>query len=191
MRLEFLSLRPASGWPNAAPDPGGSASWLERLGAFVRAVGIVAACVLIPAQILVSLSYLVGRRIFNVPVTPLQELEWHFFFTLVFLTLGAALLADRHVRIDILRARLGERARAYIEIAGFVFALLPAAASLIYFGGQFAWESYLTGENSRAALGLPWRWIVKSMIPVGGLLLLAAGLVLTARNLSILRESRP
>ena len=69
---------------------------LDRLEALVRNVGIVAACTLIPAQILVGVSYLTGRKLSQFSITPLQELEWHFFFILVFLTLGAALLADRH-----------------------------------------------------------------------------------------------
>lgn len=92
---------------------------LVRLGVLVRTVGVVAACILIPGQIVVALLYLGGRRFFRMPITPLQELEWHFFFALVFLTIGAALLADRHVRIDIVRERLSERTRAKIEIAEF------------------------------------------------------------------------
>ena len=76
---------------------------LDRLEALVRNVGVIAACILIPAQILVGVSYLTGRKVSQFSITPLQELEWHFFFILVFLTLGAALLAERRVRIDIVR----------------------------------------------------------------------------------------
>lgn len=162
---------------------------LERLGVVVRTVGVVAACILIPSQILVALLYLGGRRFFRMPITPLQELEWHFFFALVFLTIGAALLADRHVRIDIVRERLSERARARIEITGFFLALMPCCIALIYFGGLSAWDAFALGERSRAALGLPWRWIVKSTIPIGGLLLFSAGLVITARNIAKLRDA--
>lgn len=163
---------------------------LERLGGLVRTVGVVAACILIPGQILVALLYLGGRRFFRLPITPLQELEWHFFFALVFLTIGAALLADRHVRIDIVRERLSERARARIEIAGFFLALMPCCVALVYFGGLGAWDAFITGERSRAGLGLPWRWIVKSTIPIGGLLLFSAGLVITARSIAKLRNAQ-
>ncbi|MFH1346372.1 MAG: TRAP transporter small permease subunit [Pseudomonadota bacterium] len=158
-------------------------SHIERL---VRGIGILAACLLIPGQVLVSLTYLLGSRLLKIPLTPLQELEWHFFFALVFLTLGSALLADHHVRIDILRARFPERIRARIEIAGFLLALLPFCLAVIYFGALSAWDAFLSGERSRAALGLPYRWIIKSMVPLGGLLLLLAGCAVTARNFEVL-----
>ncbi len=162
---------------------------LVWLGVLVRTVGVVAACILIPGQIVVALLYLGGRRFFRMPITPLQELEWHFFFALVFLTIGAALLADRHVRIDIVRERLSERTRAKIEIAGFFLALMPCCIALVYFGGLGAWNAFIIGERSPAGLGLPWRWIVKSTIPIGGLLLFSAGLVITAHNIKKLRNA--
>ena len=164
--------------------------WLDQLEGAIRHVATLGACILIPAQLVVSITYVVGRRLFNVPITPLQELEWHFFFALVFLTLGAALLADRHVRIDIVRDRLSPRSRAWIEIVGFVIALLPFCAALIYFGTTAAWESFLIGERSRVALGLPWRWIIKSFVPLGGLLLLLSGIVVTGRNVEVLLSKR-
>lgn len=160
---------------------------LERLGAIVHAIAVTAACLLIPAQIIVSLFYVIGRKFFHVPSTSLQELEWHFFFALVFLTLGGALLADRHVRVDILRQRLSNHALAKIEIVGFVVALLPFCLAVTYFGTIAAWDSFLVGERAHAARGLPWRWIIKSIVPLGCFLLLLAGMVVTARNIALLR----
>jgi len=142
--------------------------------------------VLIPAQIFISLFFVIGRNFFFVPSTALQELEWHFFFAIVFLTLGGALLADRHVRVDVLRQRLPDRARASIEIVGFFVALLPFCLAVTYFGSIAAWDSYWVGERSRAGMGLPRRWIIKAVIPFGSSLLLLAGMVVTARNVALL-----
>lgn len=162
---------------------------LDRVAAFVRAVGLVAACVLLPAQIVLSAGSVIARRFLHFQLTPLQELEWHLFFALVFLTLGSAYLADRHVRIDILRDRMSVRTRAVIEIGGFFLALLPFSLIVIYLGTIPAWDAFTVGERSRAPLGLSHRWVIKSMIPVGALLLLLAGLVVTFRNFKLL--SRP
>jgi TRAP-type mannitol/chloroaromatic compound transport system permease small subunit len=161
---------------------------LQRLGAMVRGIGIAAACILIPAQVMISITYVMGRKIFQIPITPLQELEWHSFFALVFLSLGATLLADRHVRIDIVRARLPERVRIVVEIVGFFVALLPFCLAVIYFGGDAAMKAFATGEHSAAALGLPFRWIIKATVPIGGLLLLCAGCVATARHIQHLKN---
>jgi TRAP-type mannitol/chloroaromatic compound transport system permease small subunit len=107
----------------------------------------------------------------------------------VFLTLVSAYLADRHVRIDIIRDRMSERTRALIEIGGFLLALLPFSLIVLYLGTIPAWDAFIIGERSRAPLGLSHRWIIKSMIPVGALLLLLAGLVVTARNFKVLLRS--
>jgi TRAP-type mannitol/chloroaromatic compound transport system permease small subunit len=161
----------------------------DRVAAFVRIVGLVAACVLLPAQIVLSAGAVVARRFFHIQLTPVQELEWHLFFALVFLTLGSAYLADRHVRIDIVRDRMSERTRALIEIGGFFLALLPFSLIVLYLGSLPAWDAFVLGERSRAPLGLSHRWIIKSMIPIGALLLLLAGFVVAFRNFKIL--SRP
>ena len=159
---------------------------LDRVAALVRIAGLVAACVLLPAQIVLSAGSAIARRFFHFQLTPVQELEWHLFFALVFLTLGSAYLADRHVRIDILRDRMSERTRALIEIGGFFLALLPFCLIVLYLGAIPAWDAFIIGERSRAPLGLSHRWIIKSMIPVGALLLLLAGLVVTFRNFKLL-----
>jgi TRAP-type mannitol/chloroaromatic compound transport system permease small subunit len=163
---------------------------IDRIATLVRVAGLGAAYILLPIQIVLSVGYVIARQFFHFQLTPWQELEWHLFFALVFLTLGNAYLADRHVRIDIVRDRMSERTRAMIEIAGFFLALLPFALVLIYLGTTPAWDSFMVGERSRAPLGLPYRWIIKSMIPVGALLLLLSGVVVTLRNVRILSRSR-
>lgn len=162
----------------------------DRIATLVRIAGLGAAYILLPIQIVLSVGYVVAREFFYFQLTPWQELEWHLFFALVFLTLGSAYLADRHVRIDIVRDRMSERSRAMIEIAGFFLALLPFALLLIYLGSTLAWDAFIMGERSRASLGLSHRWIIKSMIPIGSLLLLLAGVVVTLRNMRILRRLR-
>ena len=163
---------------------------LERAAALVRVVGVVAACVLLPMQIVLGVGYVIARKFLSFQLTPFQELEWHLFFALVFLTLGSAYLADRHVRIDIVRDRLSERTRAVIEIGGFLLALLPFCLIIVYLGTLTTWDAFIIGERSRAPLGLSDRWIIKAMIPIGALLLLLAGTVVATRNLKLLGQSR-
>lgn len=164
-------------------------SALDRISTLVRGAGLFAAYVLLPIQIVLSVGYVVARQFLHFQLTPLQELEWHLFFALVFLTLGSAYLSDRHVRIDIVRDRMNERTRAAIEILGFFLALLPFTLILLYLGSIPAWDAFVIGERSRAPLGLSHRWIIKSLIPIGALLLLLAGTVVTARNFKLLSRS--
>lgn len=159
--------------------------FLERI---VHAVGKFGFLVLIPAQLLVAIFFLLGRQVMVLPATLLQELEWYLFMTMVFLSFGVALLNDRHVRIDVLRDRLPSRTRAWIEVIGFFIALLPCFLLITWLGASAAWDSFLTDERSRSPTGMPWRWIVRGAVPVGAALVIMAGFVQTWRNIVLLRR---
>ena len=104
----------------------------ERLERLVHGIGVLACYVLLPAQIGIAVFYIVARKFLDFPLTPLQELEWHFFFALVFLTFGMAHLADRNVRMDIITDRISPTTRAAIELVGFFVGLLPLAIAIYY-----------------------------------------------------------
>lgn len=157
---------------------------MER--AIARLGALVAWVTLIPL-IAVSVYDIVGRQFFNTGSTLLQELEWHLFLALVMLCLGYAYVQDAHVRIDLLRGHLQPRTRALIELLGCLFVLLPFCLVLLVYGSETAYQSFLQMERSRAPLGLPFRWIIKAVVPAGGLLLLLAGLSIAIRNLLYLR----
>jgi TRAP-type mannitol/chloroaromatic compound transport system permease small subunit len=146
--------------------------WLSALVAWVTLIPLIA----------VSVYDMVGRQFFHVGSTRLQELEWHLFLALVMLALGYAYLRDAHVRIDLVRGRLAPRTRAWIELFGCALVLTPFCVVLIVHGGELALNAFATTERARAPLGLPMRWIIKSTLPVGGLLLLLAGLSIAIRN---------
>lgn len=155
----------------------------------VRRIGAAVAFVLLPVLIAVTVFDVVGRQYGNVGSSRLQELEWYLFFGLVLLTFGSTYVTDGHVRIDVLRARLTPRAQAWIEAFGCALLLLPACAMIVVYGIDSAVLSFEQGERSRAALGLPYRWIVKSLVPAGMGLLLLAGLAAFLR--ALLELSRP
>lgn len=105
----------------------------------------------------------------------LLELQWHFHAALFMLTLGFAYNHNVHVRIDMLVSNAGARVRAWIELVGIVVFLLPFTAALVWWGSQYAYQSYSFNEVSDMAGGLGARWIVKTMIPLGALLLMISG----------------
>ena len=137
--------------------------------------GTLAAMVFLPGLIVVSIFDITGRRLMHFSSTPLQELAWHFFFACVMFAIGYTYIRDRHVRVDIVRERLSSRAKARLERFLLIVFLLPLCLILFWFGARMAWLSFVQDEGSRAALGLSARWIIKSALPVGALLLFLAG----------------
>ncbi|MEZ5757059.1 MAG: TRAP transporter small permease subunit [Emcibacteraceae bacterium] len=113
----------------------------------------------------------IGRRFMNVGSVALQELEWHFHGALFLLCLGFTYMEDAHVRVDLLRENFSERTNRLIEIIGCLVFLLPYCGVVIYFGIDFTMKSYTAGEMSANTNGLPYRFIIKSLLPIGFLLL--------------------
>ena len=76
------------------------------------------------------------------------------------------LAPQRRQRIlDIVSARLSERSRAWIDLFGGIFMLLPAAAIICWFGWSAFLESYRISETSPDAGGLL-RWPIKLVVPL-------------------------
>ena len=145
----------------------------KHLNRFVTAIGKAAAWASI-ALIAVILADVILRRYFVIGSAKLQELEWHLHGTLFLLTLGFAYLHGAHVRIEILREKWSARTKAWVELAGILIFLLPFTLTAIWFGVDYVKMSYLNHEVSASLTGLPYRWIIKSMLVAGlGLLTLA------------------
>jgi TRAP-type mannitol/chloroaromatic compound transport system permease small subunit len=117
-------------------------------------------------------------------------MEWHLFSLVILFGVGYGLRHEGHVRVDFIYDRLSDRKKALINIMGTVFMLIPLA--LLIFAGSFGYvnDAYTTGEISEDPGGLPYRWIIKSMIPLSFafLLLSATGYVL--KNIKIIREAK-
>ncbi len=145
--------------------------------------------------LVITLVLLVGydvsmRYLFRSGSIGIQELEWHL-FSIIFL-IGAAytLKLDEHVRLDILYRSgfLNDRFRAWIDVFGALFILLPFCLLIIISAWPFVSQAYIHNEASPDPGGLPARWIIKTMIPVGFCMLLIQGIAEVIKKLSIALE---
>lgn len=135
---------------------------------------------------LVVMFDVISRRFFVLGSTKLQELEWHLHIIVFIFCLAYGYLANTHVRIDLFRGRMSERAQHWIELIGCVLIVIPYCSLLVYFGTVFALESYTSGESSSAGTGLPHRWIIKSLLTIGLGTLLLSGFAVIAHRLVLL-----
>jgi TRAP-type mannitol/chloroaromatic compound transport system permease small subunit len=104
--------------------------------------------------------------------------------------LSYALVHDQHVRVDVLAERWPKRRRARIEIFAMLFLVVPFAAVILVDSIEFIEFSYRLNERSRSPGGLPYRWILKSVIPLAMGLVILAALARTAHMVAILRAKR-
>ena len=108
--------------------------------------------------------------------TRLQEMEWHLHATLFLLALGYGYVHDAHVRIELVRDTLRPRTRAWIELFGALLFMVPYCYVVIEYGSENALRAYNIGEGSDALTGLPYRFIIKGMLPLGFVFVALAGL---------------
>lgn len=105
------------------------------------------------------------RYIFNDVSIALQELEWHLFATMFMLGIPYTLTQEGHVRVDIIYERLSQKGKSIIDIFGGLILLLPFSLLVAWYGIDFTKESFLLGESSGDPGGLPYRWLIKAVIP--------------------------
>lgn len=123
------------------------------------------------ALIGVIITQVVMRYGFNNGLVFLEELMWHLYAIAFMFGISYAMVNDAHIRVDIVHMKLSRRMKHFWEIFGIIVFLLPF---LIIIGLQsFDWvlESYRLNESSSDPTGLPYRWLIKAVIPLSFLLL--------------------
>lgn len=136
--------------------------------------------------VLVVFVDVVMRYALNISFVFTQELEWHLFSAVFLLGAGYTLLHDGHVRVDIIYQAVSEKTRAWINLIGVIFFLIPGCYLIIYTSYNFTYESWSTLEGSGDPGGIPYRFLIKSAIPIGFGLLLIQGFSLGIKSFLIL-----
>jgi len=105
-----------------------------------------------------------------------QELEWHIFAVLFLVAAAYTLKADSHVRVDVFYTMLSPRGQAWVNLLGALIFLIPFSLLIIKTSSGFISMSWMIQETSPDPGGLPYRYILKAMIPIGFSLVLLQGI---------------
>jgi TRAP-type mannitol/chloroaromatic compound transport system permease small subunit len=154
-------------------------SWIDALNDRVgRAVSW--ATLLLVA---VTFTDVVMRYFFNKSYVFTQELEWHIFAFIFLMGAGYTLKIDGHVRVEVFYGRMGPKGRAWINLIGVLFFLIPSCAIFIKTSIPFVVKSFRIMESSPDPGGIPFRFLLKGCIPAGYALMLLQGLSLGINSL--------
>ena len=148
--------------------------WIDVLNEYIGR-GVAWVTVLLVVVIFVDV---VMRYAFNTSFVFTQELEWHLFGFIFLIGAGYTLLHDGHVRVDIIYQRLGWKGRAWVNLLGVLFFLIPGCLMVISTSWKFTMTSFAMLEGSPDPGGIPFRFIVKGFIPAGFVLLILQGISL-------------
>jgi TRAP-type mannitol/chloroaromatic compound transport system permease small subunit len=106
------------------------------------------------------------RYVFNTGTVWSQELEWHLMAPICLFGMSYALRHGEHVRVDVMFAGFTQRSKYFV---GFVSSLILMAISviIIWLSINYVMQSWSVAEGSANPGGIPARYVLKSLIPIG------------------------
>ncbi len=145
---------------------------------------------LIFAAVVVSSVNAVVRKVFDTSSNAWLELQWVLFSAVFLLCSPWTLIANEHIRIDIVNHQLPKRVRNWIDLIGHAFFLLPLTIIMTWLGIPFFLASWSVSEQSFSAGGLP-QWPAKALVSIGFALLFLQGISELIKRASVMRGLIP
>ena len=137
---------------------------------FIERIGMLSALILYLLVALVVYDA-TARYLFHTGSIALQELEWHLFDGVILLAISYTLKHNSHVRVDIFYEHFSVRTKKIIEVISILFFILPFSFLILYVAYEFVLISFEQMEASSNPGGLPYRFMVKSLMLAGFALL--------------------
>jgi TRAP-type mannitol/chloroaromatic compound transport system permease small subunit len=156
-----------------------NAARIIRLAALIdrfnTAIGRAASwCAL--AIVLIGFAVVLLRYVLGIGSIWLQESILYAHAALFLLAAAWTLKEGGHVRVDVFYASASPRTKAWIDLLGALLLLLPFCIAIIWFSLPYVGRSWAILERSRETSGLPFVYLLKTLIPVFAVLLALQGL---------------
>ena len=152
---------------------------LKRLQAaldqFARLTGHLAAWLSL-ALVLLTVAVVVLRYGFSYGNIGLQEATLYLHAALFMLGMAYTLSLDEHVRVDIFYRRWPPARRALVDLLGTLLFLVPLCLALLILCWDYVLVSWTRQEGSADAGGLPYVYVLKSLLLLMPALLLVQAL---------------
>jgi TRAP-type mannitol/chloroaromatic compound transport system permease small subunit len=162
-----------------------STSAVRRIEALIDVIGMATRYLTLAMIALVATNVLL-RYAFSLGSVWAQEMEWHLLAAVILFGMSYSMQRGDNVRVDVFYANFSPRKKFVINVFSN---LLMLAIALIFIKLSIAYvaQSYSIAEGSPDPGGIPLRWIVKGLIPLGfGLLALHS----VAATLRLIMEER-
>ncbi|MCB9959521.1 MAG: TRAP transporter small permease subunit [Rhodospirillaceae bacterium] len=161
------------------PAPGGTL-WADRVDVLNRWVGRTVRWAVLGVM-LIQFGAVVMRYVFGTSEIFVQESILYLHAFLFMLGAGYTLLHDGHVRVDIFYGEASPRGRAWVDLLGTLFLLMPTCLALIWYTLPSAINAWSILEGPISVGGIPASFLLKSLPPVFAALILIQGLAMALR----------
>jgi TRAP-type mannitol/chloroaromatic compound transport system permease small subunit len=157
----------------------------DRIDRINAAIGRAAAwcCLFI---VLVQFAVVVMRYAFDIGFIWVQESIMYGHAALFMLAAAWTLQVGGHVRVDIFYADASPRTKALVDLFGALVFLLPFALVLVLLSVPYVARSWEIFERSRESSGLPFVYLLKTLIPLFAVLMALQGVAQAIRAARVL-----
>tara|TARA_B100000676_G_scaffold303734_1_gene354737 strand:+ start:3495 stop:4040 length:546 start_codon:yes stop_codon:yes gene_type:complete len=164
--------------------------WQQWLTGFTTLVGRSSAWLAL-LLVLGMVLVVVLRYGFGIGNIALQESLTYLHGSLFMLGIAYTLAEDEHVRVDVLYQRFSPRGRAWVNLLGTLFLLLPVCVAIFWLSLDYVASSWREQEAS-ANGGLPFVYLLKTLLLVLPALLTVQALAEVLRHgLTLLGAAPP
>ncbi len=168
------------------PTAAGIRTGIER---FTDLTGRATSWLALVIVVLMAVNVLL-RYLFSAGTVWAQELEWHLLAPLILFGMSYALLHGEHVRVDVLYANFSARKKLLVDLLSAVLCI-GISLAIIWLSVKYVQQSWVIGEQSNDPGGLPHRWLLKSLIPLGFFFLLLQCVAMIISTLEKLKALKP
>ena len=127
------------------------------------------------ALVLVTFAVVVLRYLFQFGSIAMQESILYLHASLFLLGAAYTLKRDGHVRVDIFYRGFTPRGKALVDLLGSLLLLLPVCSFLLWVSWDYVAGAWALREGSPEAGGLPFVYLLKTLIPLAAALLILQG----------------
>jgi TRAP-type mannitol/chloroaromatic compound transport system permease small subunit len=139
---------------------------------------------------MVSAGNATVRYLINLSSNAWLEIQWYLFAVCVLMGAAAVLRVNEHVRVDVIYSRYSARRKAWVDLLGIIFFMMPATALLTWMAWPWFLDSWKLMEHSSNEGGLI-RWPVKILLPLGFFFLTLQGISEIIKRIAFLRGLYP
>ena len=146
-------------------------SFVSGLQAFTKLIGMTCRWFSL-AMVIVTCLVVVLRYVFDYSSIAMQETVMYLHASLFMLGAAYTWQQQGHVRVDVLYHKWPKLIQQRIDLFGTLFLLLPTCLFLIYISWDYVLMAWANGEKSHETGGLPFVYLLKSLILILPILLL-------------------
>ncbi|TSE03054.1 TRAP transporter small permease subunit [Aquimarina algiphila] len=146
-------------------------NFLDRVG---EKIGSLVSWVAALLAVVIGLDVII-RYVFKFTYVWMIEIEIYLFGMLFLLASGYTFKYEKHVRVDVFYNKLSKKGKAWVDLLGGAFLLIPWCYVVIVSSWYYGLSSFMIGESSPQPGGLPALYVLKFCITLGFVFLLLQG----------------